>query len=250
VNPESIEPTADWQQRIRAVLPDQFDHPFSPYAILILVVALISWVLIRLVFGGPRRRPAQTASSKRAPLRQDPMLEPSLGAESAAPESLLTSELPPSPAIASPSTVIRPSTVPLSTSPSPAHADQSDLERAIGGRFDLPSLDLGGPSDATSSTGTGSQDVQHPTLRPTPRGTRQSDGSPSKRDPESLLAVSSGLAAVVRQQVNARLELAAAYMDLGDEPRARQLLAQTLIDGDEAQRSTAQRLLNQLVRTE
>jgi pilus assembly protein FimV len=54
---------------------------------------------------------------------------------------------------------------------------------------------------------------------------------------------------VVKQQVAARLELAAAYMDLGDEPRARQLLAQTLIDGDEGQRRTAQRLLNQLVRT-
>ena len=50
----------------------------------------------------------------------------------------------------------------------------------------------------------------------------------------------------MRQQIDARLELAAAYVDLGDAQRARQLLAQTLIDGDEAQRRTAQSLLNRL----
>jgi FimV-like protein len=67
-----------------------------------------------------------------------------------------------------------------------------------------------------------------------------------QRDAATNFAVSSGLATVVRQQIDARLELAAAYVDLGDAQRARQLLAQTLIDGDEAQRRTAQSLLNRL----
>jgi FimV-like protein len=110
----------------------------------------------------------------------------------------------------------------------------------------LPSLDLKEPLIGPAAE---PQEAVAPMLKPTPRGVGAGPGSSLNRDPASLSAMSSGLAAVVKQQVAARLELAAAYMDLGDEPRARQLLAQTLIDGDEGQRRTAQRLLNQLVRT-
>ena len=74
--------------------------------------------------------------------------------------------------------------------------------------------------------------------------------TPVVDDPAVASAALAGPAAVVRQRVDARLELAAAYMDLGDEPRARRLLAQTLIDGDAQQQETAQRLLNQWVRND
>jgi FimV-like protein len=130
--------------------------------------------------------------------------------------------------------------------PAEAAREPTGLERAIGGRFELPSLDL---SDDWAERDTPIDSTQGLSgLKPTPRGTGQVPSADLQRDAADRSVVSSGLATVVRQQVDARLELASAYMDLGDEPRARQLLAQTLIDGDERQRALAQRMLNKLVR--
>jgi len=196
-----------------------------------------------MVFGGPPA-PARNPKPRSLPVRRDPQLEPFLKLEPIAQEPAHAGAS--EPLAENPSPPLNQAPL-VGPGPRPSMpSGQSDLERAIGGRFELPSLDLNEPLIGPAAD---SLQGAVPTLRPTPRGRDSSSSSDLNRDPETLSAVSSGLAAVVRQQVAARLELAAAYMDLGDEPRARQLLAQTLIDGDEAQRRIAQRLLNQLVRT-
>ena len=234
-----------WQQRLFGPLPPPFDHPFAPFGILIGGVLLLSWIWIRLL---PRRRATRESVLTREPprLRRDPEFDDLLVAPAPPPRLALTGsarrESAPNdpPGLAGGSA--QPSSSPVGQS-SPLAREPSPLERAIGGRFDLPSLDLDeSPAGSEAERAEGDAAI----LRPTPRGTTQSPSAPMQRDAATNFAVSSGLATVVRQQIDARLELAAAYVDLGDAQRARQLLAQTLIDGDEAQRRTAQSLLNRL----
>jgi FimV-like protein len=213
-----------WQRRVRAALPERLDHPLSPYALLIALVLVGSWLMIRVVFRG-RGTPRAQTSEARAEIRQDPDLPTATASPAAGP------------------LVSRDASV--GRGPMAAR-EPTGLEQAIAGRFELPSLDLTDnwaeretPIDPTHGLSG---------LKPTPRGTGQPTSAEVQREVPDRSVVSSGLATVVRQQVDARLELASAYMDLGDEPRARQLLAQTLIDGDERQRTLAQRMLNKLVR--
>ncbi|MFD1299839.1 FimV/HubP family polar landmark protein, partial [Lysobacter gummosus] len=63
-------------------------------------------------------------------------------------------------------------------------------------------------------------------------------------------AAADARAAVTAQASSApgqeRIELARAYLDLGDESSARQLLGEVLINGDHAARQQAARLLREL----
>jgi FimV-like protein len=208
------------------------------------VVLLVSWILMRLVFGRPQSPARRVQSPSPAP-REDPELEPLLD-----PVGVVSQRVSPvrSAAVVQPDGSTEASALPPRSGAALGHSsERSALERAIGGRFELPSLDLaadaGAPSVDESNASLG-------TLKPTPRGPQQTVHTPVVDDPAVASAALAGPAAVVRQRVDARLELAAAYMDLGDEPRARRLLAQTLIDGDAQQQETAQRLLNQWVRND
>jgi FimV-like protein len=85
----------------------------------------------------------------------------------------------------------------------------SELERAIGGRFELPDLDMGTPQPAPPSTA---------------------------RPPEGGL----------NQQLARSLELAAACLRRNEVDRARRLLEDVVRSGDETQREFARALLSRL----
>ena len=237
-------PPQSWQQRLFGPLPEPFDHPFAPFGILIGGVLLLSWIWIRLL---PRRRASRGPVPTREPprLRRDAEFDDLLVPPPAPPRlALSVAPAPADPArdeIVSPPETAAPQPPPLVTSMSASARESTTLERAIGGRFELPSLDLDRPA-----SGSDGERAEGAVLRPTPRGVPEPPSASVQRDAATASAVSSGLATVVRQQIDARLELAAAYVDLGDAPRARQLLAQTLVDGDEAQRRSAQSLLIRL----
>lgn len=103
----------------------------------------------------------------------------------------------------------------------------SELERAIGGRFDLPSLDMGSsdPPESRSASAPSSEKTVSPSGM-----TRASAAAPG--DEVRRLAQS--------------LELAAACLRRNEIELARRLLEDVVRGGDEAQQAFARSLLSKL----
>ena len=108
----------------------------------------------------------------------------------------------------------------------------SELERAIGGRFDLPDLDMAAPPAASVPA------------RPPDTASRRQAAPPldgglnpqAARPPEIAL----------NQQLARSLELAAACLRRNEVDRARRLLEDVVRSGDETQREFARALLSRL----
>jgi FimV-like protein len=108
----------------------------------------------------------------------------------------------------------------------------SELERAIGGRFDLPNLDMSTPPAAAAP-------VSALNTAPRPQAFRPSESNPNAqaaRPPEIAL----------NQQLARSLELAAACLRRNEVDRARRLLEDVVRSGDETQREFARALLSRL----
>jgi pilus assembly protein FimV len=146
--------------------------------------------------------------------------------------------------------------------PAEASADQSELERAIGGRFDLPSLDMEPAGTAASTSAPARVVAQEPPSfadlgdfridlsaldalqerggQGTPAGVVQDvvadRGAPAPGSP--LFAQ--------WQEMATKLDLAAAYDEIGDKDGARELLEEVMRSGDANQQSKAKSMLSQL----
>lgn len=116
----------------------------------------------------------------------------------------------------------------------------SELQRAIGGRFDLPSLDMDPATDRASAV--------VPTLV-TPEAVRPSPSvAPAVALPEVAPATVVPIITEprLREQMAMRLELASNYIAIDDIDRARELLEEVLRQGDAPQRLRARSLLDRL----
>lgn len=112
----------------------------------------------------------------------------------------------------------------------------SELERAIGGRFELPDLDMGAPQPVQASAAVPARPSE---TAATPQPSRPSEGGLNPQDarpPEIAL----------NQQLARSLELAAACLRRNEVDRARRLLEDVVRSGDETQREFARALLSRL----
>jgi len=134
--------------------------------------------------------------------------------------------------------VVRP---PSPTSAVPAAADDtqradpwlkmSELERAIGGRFELPDLDMDLPPAPGTVSARAKPSETAPSAQPP-----QSSNTPPVKSPD----------AAAQQQLARSLELAAACLRRNEVDRARRLLEDVVRSGDETQREFARALLSRL----
>lgn len=112
----------------------------------------------------------------------------------------------------------------------------SELERAIGGRFELPDLDMGTPHSA-------------PAPSPVPAGSLET--APRKQPARPFEGALASIPArlpetAVNQQLARSLELAAACLRRNEVDRARRLLEDVVHSGDDTQREFARALLSRL----
>lgn len=185
----------------------------------------------------PVQAPAAPAAGEPAPSAADALafsidFEPvaaAAGAEPAAPATAVP-PAPPAAAERGPAPVAVPGSEPA---PPAASGTVSDLEKAIGGRFDLPSLDLTGlpelPKAAAAAEGGGAEpDFSAVTLDLEPAAVIESPQDAKGQD------------------LDTRLDLAAAFVEIGDKDGARELIEQVLKEGDDGQQKRARGMLEKL----
>ncbi len=174
------------------------------------------------------------------------------------------------------------------SSPSPSSRQRgpdgsSPLEKAIGGRFELPSLELGAEASAATTAAPVQQTVRDSAPEP-PRQAAQQTASETTREPGQEPALEpatvtmatatntaatgaaqeavvegvasatpaptsqavAGISPAIRRQMASQLELAAAYLEIGDHERARELLEGVRATGDSQQQQRAREMLNRL----
>ncbi|MEN9763962.1 MAG: FimV type pilus assembly protein [Pseudomonadota bacterium] len=170
------------------------------------------------------------------------------------------------------------------SSPSPSSRQSgpdgsSPLEKAIGGRFELPSLELGAEASAATTAAPVQQTVRDSAPEP-PRQAAQQTASETTREPRQEPATVTmatatntaatgaaqeavvegvasatpaptsqavaGISPAIRRQMASQLELAAAYLEIGDHERARELLEGVRATGDSQQQQRAREMLNRL----
>ena len=112
----------------------------------------------------------------------------------------------------------------------------SELERAIGGRFELPDLDMSAPQPAPASAELSARPLGTALRRETSRPLEGTLNPSPTRLPETA----------VNQQLARSLELAAACLRRNEVDRARRLLEDVVRSGDETQREFARALLSRL----
>ena len=137
--------------------------------------------------------------------------------------------------------------------PEPADRPDSDLLQAIGGRFDLPSLDLDDrPADAPASLPAFGSAREAANLAPAAQvmPLRSVDLSGISLELEPLAQAASAPPAAADadgsarwQEMSTKLDLAAAYEEIGDREGARELLDEVLREGDAAQQQRARSML-------
>jgi pilus assembly protein FimV len=111
---------------------------------------------------------------------------------------------------------------------------RTELERAIDGRFELPSLDLSGVPDLPPAASN----------RP-PADSEPADFSAMRFDIEAAAVIDTPEDAR-SQDLATRLDLAAAFAEIGDKAGARELLEQVLEEGDPQLRGRARSMLDEL----
>ncbi|MBU6189770.1 MAG: hypothetical protein KGR68_10670 [Betaproteobacteria bacterium] len=112
----------------------------------------------------------------------------------------------------------------------------SELERAIGGRFELPDLEMTAPQPAPASAASSPRPVETTSRQVASRPLDDALNPSPTRLPE----------AAVNQQLARSLELAAACLRRNEVDRARRLLEDVVRSGDETQREFARALLSRL----
>jgi FimV-like protein len=135
---------------------------------------------------------------------------------------------------------------PLQTSATTSAADDlqradpwlkmSELERAIGGRFDLPDLDMGAPQSASTPAAAPARSPDIASRRQASPPLEGELNPQAARPPEIAL----------NQQLARSLELAAACLRRNEVDRARRLLEDVVRSGDETRREFARALLSRL----
>ncbi|MFA7505454.1 MAG: FimV/HubP family polar landmark protein, partial [Burkholderiaceae bacterium] len=139
---------------------------------------------------------------------------------------------------------------------------ESDLSRALDGRIDLPSLDLG-DDDGFTTTGVrravseaaadlGDFNVDIPSLE-TLRGPVDVEATAVDLSsigldlsPESLSGPGAGGDANRWQEMATKLDLASAYEEIGDKEGARELLEEVVRGGDSEQQQKARSMLSKI----
>ena len=153
-------------------------------------------------------------------------------------------------------------------SPAPEPA-ASELEKAVGGRFDLPSLELPAKSGAERAAaadagqdavlGLDDLDIDLPSLESltrtaVPRSAPAADGAVPEidlsaigLDLEPAPAVPAGAEGERWQEMATKLDLASAYEEIGDKEGARELLDEVVKGGDTDQQKKARSMLARIV---
>jgi len=153
-----------------------------------------------------------------------------------------------------------------STRDADTEGDASELERAVEGRFELPSLDL--PTAASpEAAGEGAERVRAeaeddlnidlPALEGLTRPAEARASAAAPRDAEAEMELSAigldletappaappGADAVKWQEMSTKLDLASAYEEIGDKEGARELLEEVVKGGDGDQQQKARSML-------
>lgn len=151
-----------------------------------------------------------------------------------------------------------------------AGAGRTELEKAVGGRFDLPSLDLDLPArispeapaqreEETAVLGLDELDIDLPSLEGlTLTGARKAPAPAAGEVPEIDLSaigldlqpapsVPAGADGVRWQEMATKLDLASAYEEIGDLEGARELLDEVIKGGDSEQQEKARSMLARIV---
>ena len=157
-------------------------------------------------------------------------------------------------------------------SPAPsAEPAASELEKAVGGRFDLPSLELELPGKSAAERAAAAEaeqdavlglddlDIDLPSLESlsrtaVPRTAASSDGAVPEidlsaigLDLEPAPAVPAGADGERWQEMATKLDLASAYEEIGDKEGARELLDEVVKGGDTDQQKKARSMLARIV---
>ena len=150
-----------------------------------------------------------------------------------------------------------------------AHAPDSDLARAVNGKYDLPSLDLPTTTGTAVDTGFAASAVAElgedlkidlPSVEEADARPARADAAPATQSGTTAMDLSAiGLdlqpstmvpppnADVARwQEMATKLDLASAYEEIGDSEGARELLQEVLKGGDAEQQQRAQMMLGKL----
>jgi FimV-like protein len=215
---------------------DLLAHPWvlpATAAGLLLVTALIGWSL----FGSRQRRPL---------LGEEPDIPAAVTVREAQADTPVVVSLPGS----------FPQDVANSSNPSPTPSSpelgpdgSSPLEKAIGGRFELPSLELGASANTAQEpeTGAAAKAATGTAAKAAPEAVQEAAAQGvASASPISTGPAVAGVSPAIRRQMASQLELAAAYLEIGDHERARELLEGVRANGDSQQQQRAREMLNRL----